>query len=360
MAGSNGTGARASRSSGPDMIDVARVAGVSPQTVSRTLNGYPHVSAAAREKVLAAVAELGYRRNRMASALASGHSRSIGVVTLGEGSFRFDVATGIIAEAEAAGYTVTMSVTASQESPDIARAVTRLLEQNVAGIVLALTLGEADEELEQLIAEVPTIALGGARQDWRDAIAIASGPPATRRAVEYLLILGHETVWYIAGAGAPHFTDEWRATLQDAGRPVPDVLQGDWSPESGYEQGLLLAKIPEATAVFVAGDEMAFGALRALHESGVRVPEDISVMGADDNRLSRFATPGLTTIRFPYDEMGVRAVRYLLHHLNDPDEPFSSQLLVPEFVIRESTAPPAPRSRVRGGGRFSLGEWRRA
>ncbi|WP_457100751.1 LacI family DNA-binding transcriptional regulator [Microbacterium sp. P5_E9] len=358
MAGTNGSTARASRSTGPDMIDVARLAGVSPQTVSRTLSGYPHVSTVAREKVLAAVAELGYRRNRVASALASGNSRSIGVVTLGEGSFRFDVATGIIAEAEAAGYTVTMSVTASLDTSDIARAMTRLLEQNVAGIVLALTLADIDDEMEQLLSEVPTIALGGPRQRWTDAIAIASGAPATRRAVDYLLNLGHETVWYVAGEGAPQFADEWRATLTDAGRPVPDLLQGDWSPESGYENGLLLAKIPEATAVFVAGDEMAFGVLRALQESGVRVPEDISVMGADDNRLARYAVPALTTIKFPYDLMGVRAVRFLLHDLENPNEPFSSELVEPEFVIRESTAP--PRTRRRNGGRFTLSDSRKA
>jgi DNA-binding LacI/PurR family transcriptional regulator len=210
------------------------------------------------------------------------------------------------------------------------------------------------------MSEVPTIALSGPRKDWTDAIAIASGPPATRRAVEYLLGLGHETVWYMAGAGAPEFTEEWRSTLNEAGRAVPDVLQGDWSPESGYENGLLLAKIPEATAVFVAGDAMAFGALSALHESGVRVPEDISVMGADDHRLSRFANPGLTTIKFPYDLMGVRAVRYLLHQLEHADQPFTSELLIPEFVIRESTAPPAARVKGRNGGRFSLTEWRKA
>jgi DNA-binding LacI/PurR family transcriptional regulator len=335
---------KASRTAGPDMNDVARLAGVSPQTVSRTLSGYPHVSAAAREKVLAAVAELGYRRNRAAAALASGRSRSIGVVALGEGTYRFDVANGIIAEAEAAGHTINMIVTASDRPADVARAVSRLLDQNVAAIVLALPLGETDDELERLLSEVPTIALGGSRQEWLDAIAVDS-EASTRRGVEYLLGLGHDTVWYLAGSESPGLEAAWRSTLEAAGRHVPDVLQGDWSPESGYESGLRLAKIPEATAVFVAGDGMAFGALRALHDSGVRVPDDISVVGSDDHALSRWAIPALTTMHIPYDLIGARAVKYLLHELEGAGEPFSSEWVAPDIVIRDSAGEPPARSR---------------
>jgi DNA-binding LacI/PurR family transcriptional regulator len=330
---------KASRSTAPDMQDVARLAGVSPQTVSRTLRGYKHVSAAARQKVLAAVNELGYRRNGSASSLASGHTRAIGVVALGEGSFRFEVMRGISAVADAAEYTVNMVTTASSRPADLERAVSRLLDQSVAGIVLALTVSETSDELERLIAEAPTIAVGGERPDWSAAISV-DAQAATRNAVRYLLDLGHETVSYITGFGGTALEGAWRDELIQQGRPIPEILEGDWSPESGYELGKQLALDTAVTAVLVAGDDMAFGAMRALADAGVRIPDDMSIMGSADNHFSPWSSPPLSSIEALLDERGARSARYLLHLLDDDDEPFFASPTVPRLVIRASTASP--------------------
>ncbi|MCM3778248.1 LacI family DNA-binding transcriptional regulator [Microbacterium hydrocarbonoxydans] len=330
--------AKASRSPGPDMQDVARLAGVSPQTVSRTLRGYPHVSASAREKVLAAVRELGYRRNTAAAALASGRSRSIGVVALGQGSFRFEVMTGISAVAEQARYTLNM-VTAASEAPEhIAAAVSRLLDQSVAGVVLALTLDETSPELEAVLAEVPSIAVDGHRPEWADAIAVDS-ETATRNAVRYLLDLGHSTVHYMSGSGGARLTEAWRSSLEESGKEIPPVLAGDWTPESGYALAERLLD-SRATAVLVAGDEMAFGVLRRLSVAGVSVPDAMSVMGAAASRFSEWMSPPLSSIDEPLAERGARAARYLLRRIGEADEPLAEQVIVPELLLRSTTAPP--------------------
>lgn len=327
------------------MEDVARLAGVSPQTVSRTLRGYQHVSEAAREKVLAAVKELGYRRNAAAAALASGRSRAIGVVALGEGSFRFGVMAGISAVAAASGYTVNMVTTPTQQPRDVARAVTMLLDQSVAGIVLALSLTGSDEELDRLLDEVPTIAIGGGRPEWDDAIAVDT-VTATGNAVRYLLGLGHKTVHYVSGVGGAAFAQAWSDELTAHGRSVPPVFEGDWTPRAGYVIGAQIAHERGVTAVLVAGDEMAFGVMRALDDAGVRIPDDISVMGASSNQFSEWMNPPLSSVDDALDTQDERAVGYLLHRFGGASEPYISELVVPELVIRSSTAPPPRRQRL--------------
>ncbi|MFC6356624.1 LacI family DNA-binding transcriptional regulator [Luethyella okanaganae] len=322
------------------MFDVAELAGVSAQTVSRTLRGYQHVSERTRKKVLDAVAELGYRRNAAAAALASGRSSALGVVGLDHGSFRFDVMSGIVGVAAQRGYTVNMATTATLESKDVTRAISRLLDQSVAGIVLAFTFTEIDAAAEALIAEVPTIAVGGDRKDWADAIALDKHA-GTGNATRYLLDLGHETVTYVGGLRELGLADAWRAELERAGRPIPDVLEGDWTPTSGYALGRRIADDPTITAVLVASDEMAFGVMRGLQEAGRSIPGEISVMGAADSRLSPWVSPPLSSVEEPLMEIGARAARYLLHRIGQDEGPFVSEKIVPRLIIRASTAAPA-------------------
>lgn len=119
---------------------------------------------------------------------------------------------------------------------------------------------------------------------------------------------------------------------------MPPVLEGDWTPASGYRNGLVLGKIPDVTAVFVASDEMAFGVIRALHELGRRVPEDISVVGVDDIALAEYCSPSLTTVAQPFAEMGALAVAHLLRHIADPDAAPEPASVEPVLVVRASTA----------------------
>ncbi|MFJ6075318.1 LacI family DNA-binding transcriptional regulator [Streptomyces sp. NPDC093065] len=327
----------------PGMADVARAAGVSAQTVSRVLSNHPNVQERTRAKVLAAVEQLGYRRNNAARMLSSGRSRTIGVVTLQTTFYsRAAVTSSIEYAAQAAGYAVSTATVASLDTSAIEAALSRLADQGVEGVILSVPLIHSSPRIEQLTRAVPTITIDGSRTDTTEVIAIDQAL-AARLATRHLLDLGHETVWHIAGPEqwleAAGRRDGWRGTLEAAGRTVPPELEGDWSPASGYRNGLILGHIPDATAVFVASDEMAFGVIRALTELGRRVPEDISLVGMDDIDLAAYCTPPLTTIAQPFSRTGELAVAHLLRHVTDPDSIVVPCSVEPELVVRASTAP---------------------
>ncbi|MEU6485653.1 LacI family DNA-binding transcriptional regulator [Streptomyces sp. NPDC046887] len=327
----------------PGMADVARTAGVSAQTVSRVLSGHPHVQERTRAKVLAAVEQLGYRRNNAARMLSSGRSRTIGVVTLQTTFYsRAAVTSGIEHAAQAAGYAVSTATTTSLDTSAIEAALSRLADQGVEGVILSVPLVHTSPRIEQLTRAVPTITIDGSRTDTTEVVAVDQ-TLAARLATRHLLDLGHETVWHIAGPErwleAGSRCDGWRATLEEAGRPVPPPLEGDWSPASGYRNGLILGRIPDATAVFVASDEMAFGVIRALAELGRRVPEDVSLVSVDDIELAAYCSPPLTTVAQPFTRTGELAVAHLLRHIAAPDAVALPETVEPQLVIRASTAP---------------------
>ncbi|WP_437073872.1 LacI family DNA-binding transcriptional regulator [Streptomyces sp. enrichment culture] len=325
----------------PGMTDVARLAGVSAQTVSRVLANHPNVQEATRKKVLSAVEQLGYRRNNAARMLSSGRSRTIGVVTLQTNSYsRAAVTTGIEQAAHEAGYAVSTASTTNLDTYAIENALSRLAGQDVEGIILSVPLIHISPRIEQLTRATPTITIDGSRTDATEVVALDQ-VLAARMATQHLLDLGHETVWHIAGPAewleAGNRRDGWRAALEAAGRSVPPPLEGDWSAASGYRNGLVLARIPDVTAVFVASDEMAFGVIRALHEAGRRVPEDISVVGFDDIELAEYCSPSLTTIAQPFQYMGELAVTHLLRHIEDPGTLPEPRSVEPRLVVRSST-----------------------
>ncbi|MFE3203228.1 LacI family DNA-binding transcriptional regulator [Embleya sp. NPDC059237] len=327
----------------PGMADVARVAGVSAQTVSRALAGHPNVQAETRAKVLVAVDQLGYRKNNAARVLSSGRSRSLGVVTLQTGFYsRTALTVGIERAADEAGYTVSTATTASLDTSAIEAALVRLSEQHVEGVILAVPLIHVSRRIEQLTSVVPTITVDGSRTAATEVVAVDQ-QSVGRLATRHLLDLGHESVWHVAGP------QEWHdaagrsrgrvATLEEEGRSVPPELVGDWSPASGYHHGLILGKIPDVTAVFVASDEMAFGVIRALHELGRRVPADVSVVGVDDIPLAEYCSPSLTTVAQPFGQMGALAVGRLLRYIADPTAPQEPAAVEPTLLIRASTGP---------------------
>jgi DNA-binding LacI/PurR family transcriptional regulator len=163
-------------------------------------------------------------------------------------------------------------------------------------------------------------------------------------AVQHLLQLGHDTVWHVAGPSysysAERRVEAWRSALQSRRRQVPEPLRGDWTADSGYQAGLQLAQEPDCTAVFVSNDQMALGVLRALHEHGRRVPEDISVVGFDDVPEAGSYLPPLTTVHQDFSEVGRRCVEELLKQIRDDREATGTTLVPTRLVTRASTAPP--------------------
>ncbi len=333
---------------GPAMRDVAAAAGVSAQTVSRVLSNHPNVQDSTRARVMDVVEKLGYRPNHTARALVTGRSRTIGLVTLATNNYsRSSLALGIERGARDTGYTV-ISMTSTLDAAAMTDAVSRLVFQGVDGIILAAPLLEASDAIRKLTERIPTINTDGSAA-WGDQQVGVDQDISAVLATNHLLGLGHKTVWHVAGpaewSDAASRLKSWRRTLREAGREVPPELHGDWSPESGYRNGLILGRMPEVTAIFVASDEMAFGVLHALNELGRRVPEDVSVVSIDDIDLAAYTNPPLTTVRQSFEDTGRRAVERLLALIANPKTAGSAELLEPSLIVRGSAGAP-PRGAV--------------
>ncbi|WP_328875408.1 LacI family DNA-binding transcriptional regulator [Streptomyces sp. NBC_00287] len=336
---------RGGGSSAPRSEDVARLAGVSRKTVSRVLNNEPYVSDESRRRVLAAAEELGYRLNHAARALASGRTRSIGVVALGTAGYgTASLLVGIEQAVRDAGYALRVVNTPDGNPESIAAALESLLEQGVDGIVVSEPIVEGEVPLG---VDVPVLFLG-APPAFAAARTLTVGVGAhqlARAATDHLLDLGHATVHHLAGPRRWYATTDriegWRAALAARGAHEPPVLNGDWSAASGYAAGRELAADGSVTAVFAGGDEMAIGLIHALREAGCRVPEDISVVGFDGNPVFAYVSPPLTTVRQPFEAASSEGIRLLLHAIEKPDTALPPANDPPvELIVRGSTAPP--------------------
>jgi DNA-binding LacI/PurR family transcriptional regulator len=330
------------------MSDVGRLAGVSHQTVSRVINGSASVRPETRDRVLEAMRELGYRPNPVARALATGRSNTIGVVSFDTTLYGpASTMLGIERAAHEAGYfTIIASLKALNRS-SVPEAIERLRLHGVDGIlVIAPQEESADAAAHAPVGDIPLVAAEGGPAAGVPVVSIdqiAGAVAATR----HLLELGHETVWHIAGPSnfleAQRRVEGWRSELERVGARVPDPLVGDWSARAGYEHGRALSRDPSVTAIFAANDQMALGALRALHESGRKLPSEVSVVGFDDIPEAPYFIPPLTTVRQDFDEMGSRSVRLLLRMMAGK-RAHSGTSVRPELLVRASTAPAPQRS----------------
>ena len=329
----------------PSMRDVAQLAGVSAQTVSRVLSDHPNVQPATRQSVKEAARSLGYRRNATARALVTGRSNMIGVITLSTSSYsRMTLIVGIEREAAARGYSVTFVSITNLSARSLEEGLSRLVAQGVDGIITAIPLQDSTAEVDNLLREVPSVAIDSPLPAGEQAVTFDQAE-AARLAVEHLIACGHTNIWHVAGPKDWIESETriagWRGALEAAKLPVPPELYGDWSAESGYRSGLILGRMPDVTAVFVASDEMAFGLIAAVKDLGRKVPEDISVVGIDDIELAPYCSPPLTTVRQPLEEIGRQAVRQLDQELSEDGgqlSPGQAGPIVPELIVRSSTA----------------------
>jgi DNA-binding LacI/PurR family transcriptional regulator len=329
--------------------DVARAAGVSHQTVSRVINDSPKVSRATREAVSAAIDQLGFRPNRAARALAGGPVQSVTVLGSNTSLYGFAAPLEGVEEASRdAGFGMGFRALESLNPADMRDAVERAIEPAGALIVIAFDQAGA-MALECVPPEVPTVAMiqapssstvPGRPSVWIDEFA------AAKEATEYLLGLGHATVHHLAipsWSAATRRMEGWRAALEEAGVLAPNALQGGWTAQSGYEAGCKLAKDARVTAVLAGNDEIALGVMRAMHEAGRRVPDDISVVGFDDVPYARFFSPALTTVRQDFKTLGKVAFHKLLELSHSGRTAPTLASPQAQLIIRESAGPP-PRS----------------
>jgi DNA-binding LacI/PurR family transcriptional regulator len=340
------------------MADVAAVAGVSHQTVSRVLNDHASVRVETRERVQEAIEQLGYRRNSAARALATSRSATLGVVTTG--SALFGPTSTLIAVEEAArdqGYFVSVATLRTYDTASMHEALEHFMAQGVDGIVVIAPHDDVAAAVESFRAPVPVVVV--AALDGSPAVAPVPGaaPSATmsvavdqragaRVATEHLLGLGHADVLHVAGP--PEWFDAreraagWREALEAQGVVPTRPRTCSWSAEDGYRAGRDLAEAIVAgegpTAVLAGNDQLALGILRALWERGLSVPDDVSVVGFDDVAGAAYFVPPLTTVRQPFTTLGAHCVAMVLASL--AGDAVEVERIAPELVVRSSTAPP--------------------
>ncbi|MFG2788385.1 LacI family DNA-binding transcriptional regulator [Streptomyces sp. NPDC048419] len=327
------------------MADVAKLAGVSSQTVSRVSNGHPGVISSTREQVLAAMRELGYRPNSAARALRYGQFNTIGVILFSLASTgNSRTVEAIATHAAAEGYAITLIPIDVPTQDNVLGAFTRMGELAVDAVIVIMEIHLLDTGTVQLPPGVHVVVVDSDAGD-RYSVVDTDQADGARKAVTHLLGLGHHTVWHVAGPetsfAGQRRTQAWRTVLREAGRPAPQPLRGDWSAESGYTAGLVLAEQPDCTAVFASNDQMALGLLRAFHERGLHVPADISVVGFDDIPDAEFFVPPLTTVHQDFAEVGRRCVEGVLEQIRAHGGARAGTDLVPAgLVVRHSTAAP--------------------
>lgn len=326
----------------PSIIDVATAAGVSRQTVSRVLNDHPHVSASARSRVREAIDQLGYRRNMAARSLASGRTFALGVVVTNAYLFGPSQALlGIEGAGRRAGYWCGVSVLEEMSESAMRDALGRFSEQGVDGVVV---IAPNEKTLTAAASTATALPL----------VAVTSGPSAdfgvvgldidqragAWAAMRHLIGSGHRHIVHVAGpADEYHSLIRAQVYLEAMGRaelhPEPFAMSG-WDPGDGYEAGrAMVAAGGLPSAVFAANDQIAMGLMRALWEAGVRVPDDVSVIGFDDMPGSAYLTPPLTSVRQDFNVLGQACVDVLVA-LIDGDVP-PTPVLVPPLVVRAST-----------------------
>ena len=253
------------------MADVATLAGVSYQTVSRVLHDSPNVHEETRARVVAAIRQLDYRPNTMARALVTGRSHALGVVSFdttqyGPASTLF----GIQQAAHEAGYAVSISSLRALNRDTVLSAIQQLRDQGMDGVAVIAPLRAGVDALRHFRSDFPVVAVE-AGPDASIPVATVDQKAGAKAATEHLLSLGHKTVWHLAGPTdwkeAEDRIEGWKSALKAAGARVPALIRGDWTARSGYEAAQTLLQIEELTAVLVGNDQMALGLLAPVARS---------------------------------------------------------------------------------------------
>ncbi|MFD6426961.1 LacI family DNA-binding transcriptional regulator [Streptomyces sp. NPDC060198] len=331
------------------MADVARVAGVSHQTVSRVLSEHPNVSVKTRAQVTEAIERLGYRRNSAARALATRRTHTLGVIAVNT-TLHGPASTlaGVQEAARDRGYLVSAVTLRVASRAALTEAMEHLSAWGVEGIIAITPQRDAVRALTTLQAPCPVVTVEGGHDLDLPGVSLDQELGA-RMITEHLLASGHSTVWHVAGPRdwleSEARTAGWEGALREAGAEIPTPLRGDWSPMSGYRAGQQLAgrvasspQGPGLTAVFVANDQMALGVLRALREAGFQTPQDVAVAGFDDIPEAEFFPPPLTTVRQDFAALGRNSIALLLEHIEGTATGTAHLTVAPELIVRASTA----------------------
>ncbi len=326
--------------------DVAARAGVSYQTVSRVINQHPSVSKQALERVQEAIQALKYQPSNAARHLAKQQSAMIGVISYG--TLHYGPAQTLASlerEAHELSYTLSNVNVTDLSFAQISAAIQTLRRQRVDGLIIFAPLIDIEHtDLESICADLPVVFTATEPQPKRAVTAIDQFTGA-RLGAQHLLQLGHQHIALLNGPldwyDALLRQQGWLSALQRAGITPAADLESDWTAAGGYQQiSALLESGTPFTGLLVANDQMALGALRALHQHNYKLPEDVSIVGFDDIPESAFLEPPLTTIHQDFAALAHQSLLQLKACMEHPNLKQHLRVLIPELIIRSSTTTP--------------------
>lgn len=331
----------------PTINDIARLAGVSKKTVSRVINASPFVRDDTRERIEAVIAELGYAPDPQARGLAYGRAFLIGLVYDNPNpQYVVNMQLGLLDGMRGSGFELVVHP-CDRSSPTFLEDLASFVErQRLYGVILTPSVSE-DERAAKLMAEIGCayVRVASVSLDRPEHMIETRDRLGGREAAGHLAELGHTRIAFVSGPQTFRSSHERRSGFEEAlnerGLALAKayVAEGAYTYESGIEKGReLLTMAERPTAIFAGNDEMAAGVLQAARQLGIRVPEDLSVVGFDDFQIASRLWPTLTTVRTPTREIGRLAVERLMGREDDTRDPKSR---LPSLVVRESTAPPA-------------------
>ena len=327
----------------PNIYDVAKLAGVSHQTVSRVINDGPHTKAATRERVEVAMADLGYVPNAAARALATARSKMIGMVVADEIFFGpAGMIHAIKNEIRLADYFAVSCSVDGASSESMVEGIKHLRKLGLEAILVTTPQFDYSNTIRQMLPNIPALFIDSKSGEGQLSIAIDNFA-GSRLATEHLIALGHRNIMHISGPATWQDADPrvrgYESAMTSAGLKS-SVISADWLIETGYTIGLELdLDKSQTTAIVAANDHLALGLMKAFHERSIAVPERVSIVGFDDIPEAPYLEPALTTLRPDFDQLGKLAVGLLLGSVS-PSETLDNKTLYPELIIRNSTAAP--------------------
>ncbi|MCD6291124.1 MAG: LacI family DNA-binding transcriptional regulator [Anaerolineae bacterium] len=331
----------------PTQADVARLAGVSRATVSYVINGRADRSVSiteeTRQRVLWAIEQLGYQPHAAAQSLRSGMTKIIGLLIPDmHNPHYWQIVRGVEDAARAEGYDLLLASTSLDPKRE-QHSVRALLRRRIDGLILLLTFGDRlASEIEMLARRHGPVVLLGGQVPGLDVVEPGYESGAAQM-MRYLLSLGHRRIAFIHGVACPTLGGErltvYRRVLQERGWLNERwVIHCGSTLEDGYQAAShLLDCSPRPTAILVVNDLLAIGALRAVADRGLRVPEDISIAGFDDIEVAAYLTPPLTTVRVDSETLGRESVRLVLARMRDPERPLQHIRVSAQLIVRAST-----------------------
>lgn len=331
----------------PTMLDVAELAGVSYQTVSRVINNQPYVSDDARQRVQKAIDTLGYRPSKAATTLRSKLSKTIAIILYGSWFHGpVQVALNVEMAAKTSGFDIILAnVTETEEQ--VVQALQHVKDWSVDGIIMIIPArGLRAEEVRAICGDIPVIYIEAQPSPQLPSISLDDWY-GTQQVIEHLIGLGHSRFCEISGPlnwySAQLRHQACLETLKEHGLEAPIHIEGNWSTPGGYQATRrLLEQGHQFSAVVAANDNMALGAYRALHQAGLSVPNHVSVVGFDDILEAAYFTPTLTTVSHDYIQLGAVGFEYLMQLMDDPETRIEQKLIRPKLIVRESTSPVLP------------------